>query len=107
MQARITIAHGFPFPRDREYEGSCTVWHEVATGRRAPSHVEARLADAYAGLHPSPGETEITMDTGLWPFRRTRTFVGRGTVWRDKATGRRVGKELEYRLAQHPEARRG
>lgn len=33
--------------RERAYEGECTVWHEVETGHRASSVIEARLADIW------------------------------------------------------------
>lgn len=104
MRMCLKLSHGFLFPEEREYVGSTTCWHDAASGRRAPSHIEARLADAYAALHPSPHEVEITAQTGVWPFRKERTFVGHGTIWRDKATGRRVGTLLEERLSTHPRA---
>jgi hypothetical protein len=49
---------------------------------------------------------EITITTGWWIWKRTRTFVGDATVWHDKVTGKRPSSHIESRLSELAWSRR-
>jgi len=95
----ITLTHGFFRKRETTYVGSCTVWHEKTTGRRAPLAVEAQLSGLHALRHRSPREMEITVVVGFWRWKRERRFFGNCTVWHDAETGRRAGTSMELYLS--------
>lgn len=94
----ITLTSGIFRKRETTYVGSSTVWHEKATGRRAPSHVESQLSGIHALRHRDPRDTEIAVVTGFWRWRRERRYFGNCTVWHDAETGRRAGTLMEARL---------
>lgn len=43
--------------------------------------------------------TTLTITTGIWPFRKKRTFKGSCTVWHDVKTGKRPRTLTEIRLS--------
>jgi hypothetical protein len=48
MDVDITLMRGFLWwRRPVVFRGSCTVWHELETGRRAPTHTELQLCDIW------------------------------------------------------------
>lgn len=50
-------------------------------------------------VKPTKGEHVISLTTGWWIFKRTRLFIGSGTVWHCAYTGKRASTPEEMELA--------